>query len=99
MRDGLVPSRVRISYPPPASSGGCGGRLHAQGVHRPTGFRLGIDFGTTHTVATLADIVARVVADHIDDARLDGLHRIGVDEISYKRGHRYLTAPRPGPSR
>jgi transposase len=36
-------------------------------------------------------IVARVVADHIDDARLDGLYRIGVDEISYKRGHRYLT--------
>jgi transposase len=36
-------------------------------------------------------IVARVVADHIDDSRLDGLHRIGVDEISYKRGHRYLT--------
>jgi transposase len=29
--------------------------------------------------------------DHIDDTRLDGLYRIGVDEISYKRGHRYLT--------
>jgi transposase len=36
-------------------------------------------------------IVARVVAAHIDDARLDGLYRIGVDEISYRRGHRYLT--------
>jgi transposase len=36
-------------------------------------------------------IVARVVAAHINDARLDGLYRIGVDEISYKRGHRYLT--------
>jgi hypothetical protein len=36
-------------------------------------------------------IVGRVVAEHIDDARLDGLYRIGVDEISYKRGHRYLT--------
>jgi transposase len=36
-------------------------------------------------------IVGRVVADHIDDTRLDGLYRIGVDEISYKRGHRYLT--------
>jgi transposase len=35
--------------------------------------------------------VARVVADHIDDTRLDGLYRIGVDEISYRRGHRYLT--------
>ena len=36
-------------------------------------------------------IVARVVADHIDDRRLDGLYRIGVDEISYRRGHKYLT--------
>jgi hypothetical protein len=36
-------------------------------------------------------IVTRVVADHIDDTRLDGLCRIGVDEISYKRGHRCLT--------
>jgi Transposase/Helix-turn-helix domain of transposase family ISL3 len=36
-------------------------------------------------------IVARVVADHIDDTRLDHLYRIGVDEISYKRGHRFLT--------
>jgi transposase len=36
-------------------------------------------------------IVTRVVADHIDDARLDRLYRIGVDEISYKRGHKFLT--------
>jgi transposase len=36
-------------------------------------------------------IVRRVVADRIDDKRLDGLVHIGVDEISYKRGHRYLT--------
>ena len=36
-------------------------------------------------------IVTRVVAEHVDDARLDGLYRIGVDEISYKRGQRYLT--------
>jgi transposase len=36
-------------------------------------------------------IVTTVVAAHIDDARLDNLYRIGVDEISYKRGHRYLT--------
>jgi transposase len=27
----------------------------------------------------------------IDDARLDQLYNIGVDEISYKRGHRFLT--------
>jgi transposase len=42
--------------------------------------------------ATVGAIVARVV----DDARaavdpFDGLVRIGIDEISYKRGHRYLT--------
>jgi transposase len=36
-------------------------------------------------------IVTRVVADHIDDARLDQLYRIGLDEISYKRGHKFLT--------
>jgi transposase len=36
-------------------------------------------------------IVARVVVDHIDDTRLDNLFRIGVDEISYKRGHKFLT--------
>jgi transposase len=42
--------------------------------------------------ATVGAIVARVV----DEARaavdpFDGLRRIGIDEISYKRGHRYLT--------
>lgn len=41
---------------------------------------------------TVGAIVARVSADV--DARVDrlaGLRRIGIDEISYKRGHRYLT--------
>ncbi len=40
---------------------------------------------------TVGSIVTRVNADietMID--RLDGLRRIGIDEISYKRGHRYL---------
>jgi transposase len=40
---------------------------------------------------TVGSIVARVDADidaRVD--RLDGLRRIGIDEISYKRGHRYL---------
>lgn len=36
-------------------------------------------------------IVTRVVADHLVESRFDGLHLIGVDEVSYKRGHRYLT--------
>jgi transposase len=35
--------------------------------------------------------VVRVVGDHLDDRRLDGLFNLGVDEISYKRGHQYLT--------
>ncbi len=39
----------------------------------------------------VAGIVARVVADHLDDARLDQVYRIGVDEVSYRKGHRYLT--------
>lgn len=41
---------------------------------------------------TVGAIVTRVSAD-IDLAvdRLAGLQRIGIDEISYKRGHRYLT--------
>ena len=39
----------------------------------------------------VANIVTRVVADQLDDARLDELYRIGVDEVSYRKGHRYLT--------
>jgi transposase len=40
---------------------------------------------------TVAAIVVRVVADHLDGRRLDGLYRIGVDEISYRRHARFLT--------
>ncbi|MGI8721916.1 MAG: ISL3 family transposase [Geodermatophilaceae bacterium] len=40
---------------------------------------------------TVADVVGRVVADHLDDARLDEVYRIGVDEVSYRKHHRYLT--------
>ena len=43
---------------------------------------------------TVDAAVKRLVAEKlepVDGARLDGLYRIGVDEISYKRGHRYLT--------
>ena len=44
------------------------------------------------TWRTVGNMVARVGAE-IDATvdRLDGLRRIGIDEISYKRGHRYLT--------
>lgn len=36
-------------------------------------------------------VVVQVVASHIDDARLDELFRIGAYEVSYRKGHRYLT--------
>jgi transposase len=39
----------------------------------------------------VAKIVIDVVAEAIDDARLNDLYRIGVDEVSYRKGHRYLT--------
>lgn len=39
----------------------------------------------------VAGIVVRVVEGSIDDHRLDELYRIGVDEISFRKGHRYLT--------
>ncbi len=37
-------------------------------------------------------IVQRVVAEHLDESRLAGLVAIGCDEISYRRGQRYLTS-------
>jgi transposase len=40
---------------------------------------------------TVGRIVERVVQDHLDERRLQGLVAIGVDEISYRRGQRYLT--------
>lgn len=40
---------------------------------------------------TVAGIVGRVVGEHLDTRRLEGLYRIGVDEVSYRKGHRYLT--------
>ena len=40
---------------------------------------------------TIGPIVARVVDDHLDEDRLTGLVAVGVDEISYRRHHRYLT--------
>jgi transposase len=41
---------------------------------------------------TVGRIVEHVVADHLDEKRLQGLVAIGVDEISYRRGQRYLTS-------
>ena len=41
---------------------------------------------------SVGGIVERVVAEHLDEQRLAGLVAIGVDEISYRRGQRYLTS-------
>jgi len=44
------------------------------------------------TWRTVTGIVTRVVADLAGRAdRLDGLRRIGIDEIAHRKGHRYLT--------
>ncbi len=40
---------------------------------------------------TVGKIIERVVADRLDSNRLENLVAIGVDEISYRRGQRYLT--------
>jgi transposase len=41
---------------------------------------------------TVGRIVERVVSEHLDETRLAGLVAVGVDEISYRRGQRYLTS-------
>src|SRR5579875_195154 len=40
---------------------------------------------------SVGDVVTRVVADHLSQARFYGLVMIGGDEISYRRGQKYLT--------
>jgi transposase len=40
---------------------------------------------------TVGRAVERVVAAKLDPGRLEGLFRIGVDEISWRKGHKYLT--------
>ena len=40
---------------------------------------------------TVGRIIERVVSDHLDERRLAGLVAIGCDELSYRRGQRYLT--------
>ncbi len=39
----------------------------------------------------VAAIVVAVVGEGVDDARLEGIYRIGVDEVSYRKGRRFLT--------
>lgn len=40
---------------------------------------------------TVGRACERVVGDRLDVDRLEGLFRIGVDEISWRKGHKYLT--------
>jgi transposase len=40
---------------------------------------------------SVGDTSSRVIADRLDESRLDGLVLIGVDETAYRRGQRYLT--------
>lgn len=40
---------------------------------------------------TVGAIIERVVADELDPDRLDGLFEIGMDEISWRKRHKYLT--------
>ncbi|HSK02570.1 MAG TPA: ISL3 family transposase [Kofleriaceae bacterium] len=40
---------------------------------------------------TVGALIQRVVARHGDSGRLNGLTRIGVDELSYRRHHEYIT--------
>jgi transposase len=43
------------------------------------------------TWRTVGRIIERVVVDELDPHRLDGLFEIGVDEISWRKHHNYLT--------
>jgi transposase len=43
---------------------------------------------TWHTIDAL---VRRLVQQYLDTDRLDGLYRIGVDEIAYRKGRKFLT--------
>ncbi|MBA3305859.1 MAG: ISL3 family transposase [Thermoleophilaceae bacterium] len=40
---------------------------------------------------TVGRIIERVCADELDRDRLDDLFAIGIDEVSWRKGHRYLT--------
>jgi len=41
--------------------------------------------------ATVGRIIERVCAEELDPDRLDELFEIGIDEVSWRKGHRYLT--------
>ena len=53
--------------------------------HTAVSSMLGISWSTVGAIA------GRLVAEKLDERRFDGLVRIGVDEISFRRRHKYLT--------
>ncbi len=40
---------------------------------------------------TVGSIVERIVSERLDPERLENLRRIGIDEFSYRKRHRYIT--------
>ena len=40
---------------------------------------------------TVGRIISRVCADELDPDRLQNLFEIGIDEVSWRKGHKYLT--------
>jgi transposase len=40
---------------------------------------------------TVGRIIERSIEDAVSEQRFDSLRRIGIDEVSFRRGHRYLT--------
>lgn len=40
---------------------------------------------------TVGSIIERIVAERLDEGRLDGVRVIGIDEFGYRKRHRYLT--------
>jgi transposase len=40
---------------------------------------------------TVGRIIRRVAEEHIDERRLEGLFEISIDEVAWRKGHRYLT--------
>ena len=60
------------------------------------GWRPRTDKGTVKRLVridwdTVGRIIARVCADELDPGRLEGLFDIGIDEVSWRKQHRYLT--------
>ena len=74
--------------PPGPSQPGLRGR---GGLARPAHRQDHDRHAAAQQLETIDGIVGRVVGEQLNSGRLEGLLRIGVDEVSYRKGHRYLT--------